>query len=190
MSYIESHGSDDTFKDYFGTNDPQNVIDNFNYITTLGPNEPALYCNKDPYKQCGTDGYSAYTVRRDPAIYYCDRFFTQAHLDWLCESWGGEERYLGGTTLSMLAYQLIPDVHQQELACSPGERPDIFISINYEVSTWTLHELLGDSALTRDCDLRSALLSKHIRTPGASNDGFPEEGGISNVVQVCISKPS
>ena len=173
ISYIKSHGSDEIFKDYFADSDPQRIIKNFNYITTIGPDEPTMYCNSDPYNQCGVFSNSAYTFRIERKIWYCDGFYTQAHLDWLCESWVGEERFLGGTTLAMLAFQLIPDVTTQLWTCHPTGYANIAINTNYSVSTRTLHELLGAGALTRGCDLRSALLSKSTRRPGAS-DRRPE----------------
>ena len=163
MEYIQSHGSGDIFfKDYFGASDPQRVIDNFSNIRSWGPNEPAIHCDEDPYDQCRL-GPSAYTFKH--GIWYCDNFYLHADLDWLCESWVAEQRFIGGTTLSMLAIHLIPDVTKQMWTCSPGEHPGIAINVNYEVSTRALHELLGDSVLTWGYDLYSALLSKPTRTP-------------------------
>ena len=57
---LGGRGADEGYKNYFRGNDPQKVIENFNSITTWGPDEPTL-SREDDSLACSSS-YLAYSI--------------------------------------------------------------------------------------------------------------------------------
>ena len=137
-TYIENNHSDQLFKDYFGTNSEQTVMDRFTLIFRADRGYPqmTLHCEADE-KSCG--GRIAYY--NDAGGHYCNAFWDQKGVKGIkdfCKD-SSDYVYRGGTTLRMLAAIFNgADDHYPRLACDKAITFDnhqkIITARNYEVS--------------------------------------------------------
>ncbi|KAK0183599.1 hypothetical protein F5146DRAFT_67609 [Armillaria mellea] len=96
--YIQQHGADDLYDDYWGAFTPTANIQSV-YAGVANENRAAtkLTCNSDPLGNCAK-GAIAYTDMTTKNIYFCDPFFHEVPSANLCHG-AGLDDIRGGTTL-------------------------------------------------------------------------------------------
>ena len=140
-AYLDSHRSGDpTYKDYFGPNPIQSVIDNFNAVANDN-SVKAMNCKSDPNELC--KGNRVLYVTPKDEIYYCDHYTNLSTGDMLCKGTTVDaDNILGGYTLhALLTIHSIAENVNGRYGCDQAkdlaDRDKIKNTRNYAVSTQT-----------------------------------------------------
>ena len=138
-AYLDSHRSGDpTYKDYFGPNPIQSVIDNFNAVANDN-SVKAMNCKSDPNELC--KGNRVLYVTPKDEIYYCDHYTNLSTGDMLCKGTTVDaDNILGGYTLhALLTIHSIAENVNGRYGCDQAkdlaDRDKIKNTRNYAVST-------------------------------------------------------
>ena len=140
--YVYNNGpNDQLYKDYFGTNDPKTVVDNFFKIIVGGVDRTMLYCQTEP-REC--EGFSFYYTQNRADFYFCPGFFDSSPYDRICGSpSAGEIGIRGGEMIGALAYATILDIEFKTDICDHGRQlsndDKLRNVINYRVRPFVVH---------------------------------------------------
>ena len=162
-AYISYNGSEyKHYKDYFGTNPIQFVINNFNTVANDNLSVKSANCDSDPYHACDTR--TLYTTQQE--IYYCPRYYHLRTAAWLCSDNPARAKHVFGinTLFALLSTNHIAGTVNGETDCNKVtnllKEEKLKNALNYMVSAHTPCSLSRARVLTSGHDLSSASLPR------------------------------